>query len=50
MNNKLSDYTLIRVTKNTRKRLCDNGRKSDSYDAIINSALDLLEKQNNGHA
>jgi hypothetical protein len=37
-------YTLIRVTGETAEKLKDVGKKSETYDDIINRLLELLSK------
>lgn len=37
--------TTIRISRNNRKRLNDLGRKSDTYDDILERLLDYLERE-----
>lgn len=39
----MEQNTVIRVTKQTRKKLADRGNKGDSYDNIINELIDKVE-------
>ena len=40
------DATTIKVLKSTRERLADLGKKSDTYDEIINKLIDSYIKNN----
>lgn len=39
----MSENTMIRIRKSTRKRLIDAGKKNETYDQVINRVLDVFE-------
>ena len=38
------DKTTIQITKTTQKRICEHGKKGETYDQIINHILDVIEE------
>jgi len=40
----LDDVTTIKITRKTRSRLADIGRKNETYDIIINRLIDFYKK------
>jgi len=41
----MGDITSIKVKKATRNRLVSLGRKSETYDAVLNRLMDFFEKK-----
>jgi len=40
----LDDVTTIKITRKTRGRLADIGRKNETYDIIISRLIDFYKK------
>lgn len=40
----MDEVTTVQILKTTRDRLLEIGKKKESYDTIINRAVDALEK------
>lgn len=40
----MPELTTIKITKTTRDRLAQHGRKNETYDDFINRLLDQLEE------
>jgi len=38
------EKTTIQITKTTQKRICEHGKKGETYDQIINHILDVIEE------